>query len=129
VVIFYSFVALLSGFATITLLGLLASLLLRRFVPGCAQQTGRPEPIAVLVWLGSTLLTSAAGGYITTWTARGNPLVQVLVLAIAVLALSALNMLQTRGQRPVWFQLAQVVLAPLGVMCGCLLRVWVLGLL
>ena len=69
------------------------------------------------------------GGYITAAAATGNPLVHVLALGITVLALAAVSALQSRGKLPVWFQLAQVAISPLGVLAGGLIRLRVLGIL
>jgi hypothetical protein len=61
--------------------------------------------------------------------ADANPLVHVLALGIVVLALAALSALQSRGNQPIWYQLAQVAISPLGVLAGGLLRLRVLGIL
>jgi hypothetical protein len=65
----------------------------------------------------------------TAWIAVSNPLIQVLALALVVLLLSAMSVLQARGKYPIWFLLAQVAIAPLGVLAGGLVRLRVLGIL
>ena len=65
----------------------------------------------------------------TAWIANGNPLIQVLMLAIAVLALSALSALQSRGKQPVGYALALIAITPLGVMAGGIVRLRMLGIL
>jgi len=55
--------------------------------------------------------------------------VHALALALIVLALAALSALQTKGNQPVWLQLALVAIAPLGVLAGGLVRLRVLGIL
>lgn len=122
----WAFYSLAAGFALITVLSLIVSAAISRFAPGWDK---RVAPAAVFVQLGSALLTAAAGGYLTTIVAHGNPLVNVLVLAIITLALGALNALQSRGERPIWLALALVAISPLGVFLGCILRLRVLGLL
>jgi hypothetical protein len=82
-----------------------------------------------LVSLTYTFAAAAAGGYITAWAARENFLADVLALAVVVLILGALSALQMRGRQPVWFQIAQVTISPLGVMAGGLLRLRITGLL
>lgn len=124
-----AFLALLSGLATIALLSLGMTTLVGKFTPGWAAGQGRPSPGAVVVQLGSTLLIAAAGGYLTAVVARANPLVHVLALGIAVLALSALSALQAKGTQPILFQLSMVAVSPLGVLAGGLLRLRVLGIL
>jgi hypothetical protein len=66
---------------------------------------------------------------VTTWAAAGNPMIQVLALALVVLLLAALSALQAKGKQPIWYQLALVAIAPLGVLAGGLLRLRVLGIL
>jgi hypothetical protein len=46
-----------------------------------------------------------------------------------VLLLAALSALQAKGKQPIWYQLALVAIAPLGVLAGGLLRLRVLGIL
>ena len=138
-VILHAFFALASGFATIALLSLAFTALLTKLTPSWAEDQGSPEssvgnlrrmePGAVFVHLGSSLLAAACGGYLTAFVAGNNPLVHVLALGIAVLALGALNALQSRGKYPIWYQLAQLAILPLGVLVGGLLRLRVLGIL
>lgn len=132
-VILHTFLALVSGFATVVLLALVLTALLKKIAPHWAEVEGRPGPGAVLVNMGLSFLSAAAGGYVTAWAAAGNPLgnplVQVLALALVVLLLAALSALQARGKQPIWFQLALVAIAPLGVLAGGVLRLRVLGIL
>jgi hypothetical protein len=53
----------------------------------------------------------------------------VLALGVILLALSGLSILQKRGKQPIWFLLAQVAIAPLGVVVGGLVRLRVSGVL
>lgn len=128
-VVVHTFLALLAGFATAALLTAAITVLLRRLTPGWIADVGRPSAGAVVVTLGASFLSAAAGGYVTAVVARGDALVQVLVLAIVLLALTALSVLQQRGQQPVAFQLALVAITPLGAMAGALVRMRVLGLI
>jgi hypothetical protein len=128
-VILHTFLALVSGFATVVLLALVLTALLKKIAPHWAEVEGRPGPGAVLANMGSSFLSATAGGYVTAWAAAGNPLIQVLALALVVLLLAALSALQAKGKQPIWFQLALVAIAPLGVLAGGLLRLRVLGIL
>jgi hypothetical protein len=128
-VILHTFLALVSGFATVVLLALVLTALLKQIAPHWAEVEGRPGPGAVLVNMGLSFLSAAAGGYVTTWAAAGNPMIQVLALALVVLLLAALSALQAKGKQPIWYQLALVAIAPLGVLAGGLLRLRVLGIL
>ena len=128
-VIFHAFLALLAGYATMVVLVIVLTALLTRLVPSWVGSEGRPQPAYVFVNLGYSFLAAAAGGYITAWIAAGNPLVQVLALAMVVLALAALSALQTRGKQPIWYQLVLVAISPIGVFAGGLVRLRVLGIL
>lgn len=141
-VILHAFLALAAGLAAIVLLDLAATALVARFTPSWAIEAAKPEkdegparfgPGAVTVHLGALFLSAAAGGYLSAWMAAlfaaANPLVHVLGLAIIVLTLGALNALQSRGKLPIWLQLSQVALSPIGVLAGGLLRLRVLGIL
>jgi hypothetical protein len=125
----HAFLALLAGFATIAIFIVLATALLRWLTPGWGNTDGRPSPGYVVVHLGYSFLSAAAGGYVTAWAATANPLQHVLVLAIAVLVLAALGALQSRGKQQVLFQLAMIAIAPIGVLAGGLARMRVLGIL
>jgi hypothetical protein len=128
-VILHAFLALSAGLAVLVLLAMGFSALLGRLAPGWAGEQLRPRPASVFVNLGSSFLAAAAGGYATCWMAAGNPLILVLALGLVVLALSALSALQSRGKQPVWYQLALVAIAPMGVLAGGLVRLRVLGIL
>jgi hypothetical protein len=128
-VILHAFLALLAGFGTMAFLVLGMTALLTRMVPSWTATERRPQPGYVVVNLGYSFLAAAAGGYVTAWTGKGNPLVLVLGLGIIVLALAALSALQSRGKQPIWYQLSLVAITPLGVLAGGLVRLRVLGIL
>jgi hypothetical protein len=129
VVILHAFLALLAGFAAMAALVIGMTALLKRMVPSWMGNEGKPQPGYIVVNLGYSFLAAAAGGYITAWTGKGNPLVLVLGLAIIVLALAALSALQSRGKQPTWYQLSLVAITPVGVLAGGLVRLRVLGIL
>jgi hypothetical protein len=128
-VVLHAFLALVSGFATTAALVLVITALLQRLTPGWVGEDGKRNPGYVFVNLGYSFLAAAAGGYVTAWIARHNPLIHVLALAITVLLLAALSALQQRGKQPVWYMLALVAITPLGVLAGGLVRLRVLGIL
>ena len=125
----HAFAALAAGFAVATLLALAMRGLLGMLAPSLAAVEARPGLSYTTVNLGASLLVGAAGGFITAWVAAANPLVHVLALGLILLALAALNVLQMRGQQPIWYQLAQVAVTPLGVLAGGLVRLRMLGIL
>jgi hypothetical protein len=128
-VIAHAFLALAAGFAVMVALVMGLASLIARFVPSWAGSEAKPQPSYAFVNLGSSLVASAAGGYVTAWVAAANPLIHVLALAMVVLALAALSALQSRGKQPIWIQLALVAISPIGVLAGGLMRLRVLGIL
>jgi hypothetical protein len=121
--------ALAAGFAVMVALVMGLAALVARFVPSWTGAEATPQASYVFVNLGSSFLASAAGGYMTAWVAAANPLIHVLALGIIVLALAALSALQSKGKQPVWVQLAQVAISPIGVLAGGLVRLRVVGIL
>ncbi len=128
-VILHAFLALAAGLAVIVALSIAIAATVKITVPSWTREESAPGSAYAFVTLGSSLLVGAVGGYITAAAATGNPLVHVLALGITVLALAAVSALQSRGKLPVWFQLAQVAISPLGVLAGGLIRLRVLGIL
>ena len=128
-VILHAFLALVAGFATMAILVIVLTALLQRLVPSWVGAEGHPQPGYVFVNLGYSFLAASAGGYVTALIAAANPLIHVLALGMVVLALAALSALQSRGKQPIWFQLAQVAVSPIGVLAGGLVRLRVLGIL
>lgn len=128
-VILRTFMALLAGFATMAVLVMGVTALLSRLTPGWVGSEGRPGPGYVFVNLGYSFLAAAAGGYVTACVADVNPLPLVLGLAVVVLVMGAISALQARGRQPVWYQVALLVISPLGVVAGGLVRLRATGVL
>ncbi len=125
--------ALLAGFVVIMTLVYAFTLLLARRVPGFVDRTVRPRPQYMLASLGYSFAAAIAGGYVTAWVAADNPLPKVLMLAIVVLAVSAISALDARrqdarGRKPVALQLAGAVVGAAGVVVGGFIRLRLLGL-
>jgi hypothetical protein len=138
----HAFLALCSGFATVAVLSLILTVLIAKLVPSWAEEPSsttatpagestsqRRSPGGIFVNLGASFLSAAAGGYVASWVAQANPLIHVLALGIIVLVLAALSALQSKGKQPVWYLLAQVVISPVGVLAGGLLRLRLQGIL
>ncbi len=125
----HGFLALLAGFAAMAIVVIALTAALQKIAPSWVGSPGHPRPAYVAVNICYSFLAAAAGGYIAAWIASGNPLRTVLALAIVVLVLGALSALQEKGKQPVWYQLALLTIAPLGVVAGGLVRLRVMGLL
>lgn len=124
----WSFLAIASGFATMALLISLATVLINRTIPEWTEKGAKSKRSYLLINLGYTAAAGIAGGYVTTWVARENPLVYALALAVIVLLLGALSALQLRGQQPILYQVLLTALTPVAVIAGGLLRLRVAGL-
>jgi hypothetical protein len=129
VVIAHAFLALLAGFVCVAIVVVAMTALLQRFAPGWVGAERHPGPAYVFVNLGYSFLAAAAGGYVAAWMAGTAPLNTVLALGVVVLVMGAISALQARGKQPVWYQLALVVIAPLGVVAGGLIRLRTIGVL
>lgn len=127
-VILHAFLALLAGFATMTLLVMVFMMLLARLTPSWAGVEGPPQPGYIFVAVGYSFLAAAGGGCVTAWIAAIHPLEHVLVLGIVVLLLSAMSAMLSKGGQPTWYQLTLVAIMPLGVLAGGLLRLRILGI-
>ena len=127
--VFRGFLALLAGFVTMAFVVVLATAVLQKRAPAFVGAQGSPRPAYVAVNLGYSFLGAAAGGYVTAWIADLNPLHTALALAIVVLAMGAISALQARGKQPVWYQVALLIISPLGVVAGGILRMRMLGLI
>jgi len=110
-----AFLALVAGFLSMAILVGVITAGLMKLSPQWVGVTGHPRPAYVLVNLAYSLLAVMSRGYVTAWTAAGNPWKYVLVLAIIVLLLGALSALQQRGMRPIWYQLLLMLITPAGV--------------
>ncbi len=124
----HAFFALTAGFLTMAVLvGALTGLL--RWLTPSWTQAEKLQPGYIFVNIAYSFLAAAAGGYVTAWLAAANPLYHDLALAIIVLAMAALSAMQQRGKQPVWYLLAMIMLSPLGVFAGGIIRLRVLGIL
>jgi len=124
----HSFLAILAGFITIVGLIGIATALLKRVAPNLAHDDSSPDPFAMAINVGVGLVCSLLGGYITARFAQGNPIVHALMLALAVLLLSALSAVQMKGKQPIYYLLILTTIPPLAVLCGGLLRMHQIGL-
>jgi len=127
--ILHSFIAIGGGFLTIALLIAMATLAEKRLAPDAAAESSQPRRLYLWLNLVYSAVSAAAGGYVTTFLARANPIVHTLALALVVLLLSALSALQLKGKQPVAYQLSLTALTPLAVLGGGILRLKQLGLI
>jgi hypothetical protein len=129
VVTLHAFVALLAGFVTMTALVVAATAFVASLTPSWVGDPCNPNAGYIFVNLGYSFLAAAAGGYVTAWLGRTSPLAHTLVLAVIVLALSGLNAVLSRGKQTLGYQIGLLILSPLGVIAGGLLRLRVLGII
>jgi hypothetical protein len=124
----HSFLAILAGFITIVGLMGIVTALLKHFAPNFTNDDAPPGPFIMAVNVAIGLICSLLGGYITARYAQNNPLVHSLMLALAVLLLSALSALQMKGKQPIYYLLVLTTIPPLAVLGGGLLRLHQIGL-
>jgi hypothetical protein len=123
-----AFLALLAGFLTMALMVAAATAVLAKYIPEWTGTPGQPRAGYIFVNLGYSFAAAIAGGYVTAWIAKDNPLVHALALALIVLLLAAVSAVQQRGQQPIWYQLLLVAVTPAGVVLGGLFRLKVMGI-
>jgi hypothetical protein len=126
--IVHSFLAILAGLITAVGLSGIATALLKRLALDLTRDDTPPDPFVMAVNVGIELVSSLLGGYVTARYAQGNPLSHALMLALAVLLLSALSALQMKGKQPVYYLLVLTIIPPLAVLSGGLLRLRQMGI-
>ncbi|AXC13178.1 hypothetical protein ACPOL_3899 [Acidisarcina polymorpha] len=117
-----SFLALLAGFATMAVLITMVTAAISKTFPRWVGEQDHPRRRYLLLNLVYSAAFAATGGYVTAIIARPDPLRHILMLAIVILVLSALSALQLRGQQSISYQFALIVLTPVAVLAGGLLR-------
>jgi hypothetical protein len=124
-----AFLAIGLGFVTMAVLVIAATGLLARLAPKFVGESGRPRPTYMVVNLLFSAAFAVLGGWVTARLAPlpGNPLTLSLMLALTVLLMSALSAMQLRGQQPISYQLMLIVVSPLAVVLGGLIRMHQLG--
>jgi hypothetical protein len=125
----HSFLAILAGFILIVGLTGIATILLRRLVPSVASVDAQPDALAMMVNIGMALVFSVLGGYVTARYSQGNPVAHAFMLALVVLLLNAVSGVQMKGRQPVYYLMILMVIPPLAVLAGGLLRLHQLGVL
>jgi hypothetical protein len=105
----------------------LATLGIGKSFPRLIGDQAHPRRRYLLLNLAYSAAFAIAGGYVTALIARADPLRNVLMLAIIVLMISALSAMQLRGQQPLPYQFALIVITPLASLAGGLLRMHAAG--
>jgi len=122
-----SFLAILAGFATMAVLVTLATAAITKSFPRLVGDPGHPRRRYMLLNLIYSAAFAASGGYVTAIVAKDDPLRNVFMLAIVILVLSGLSALQLRGQQPLAYQFALIVLTPVAALAGGLLHMHAVG--
>ena len=122
-----SFLAILAGFATMAVLVTLVTLSISNSFPRLIGDQAHPRRRYMLLNLAYSAAFAVAGGYVTALIAKADPLRNVFMLAIVILMISALSALQLRGQQPLIYQFALIVITPIAALAGGLLRMHAAG--
>ena len=123
------FLAILVGFVIMAGLISAVTVALPRMIPAWVELNNSPRmPLMItnLIW---SLISAAAGGYVTARMAISNPLDTALALAIVTLVLGAIGTLQSRQSYPLWYKVLLLIGTPIGVVAGGLIRTEYLGIL
>ena len=125
----HAFLAIAAGFVAMAVLVIGFTSVLTRVAPHFVNRGGRPRLPYMVVNLLSSAAFALLGGWLTARLAPtpGNPLTLSLMLAFTVLLMSALSAIQLRGQQPASYQLTLIVISPLAVVLGGMLRLHQLG--
>jgi hypothetical protein len=125
----HAFLAIAAGFAIMAVLVIGFTAVLTGLAPQFVNQDGRPRPAYMIVNLLFSAAFAVLGGWVTARLAPapGNPLTLSLMLAFAVLLMSGLSAIQLRGQQPLTYQLTLIVISPVAVVLGGMLRLHQLG--
>jgi hypothetical protein len=121
------FLALLTGFVTMVVPVFLINGFLQSRLPEWVGEEGSPRPVYVAVNLLYSFLAAVGGGFVTAFIAHQNALDTALALAIVILVLGALSTLQAKVKPPLWYLVPLLIVSPLGVIAGGLLRIKFLG--
>jgi hypothetical protein len=118
---------MLVGFVIMAGLVSVVTAALPRMVPDWVELDGSPRRPLVVANLCWSFFAATAGGYVTAWIASANPLDTALALAIVILVLGGIATLQSRERYPIWYLVLLLVITPIGVVAGGLIRMKVLG--
>jgi hypothetical protein len=121
------FLALLIGFVNMVVPVFMITGFLQSRVPEWVGEEGSPRPAYVAVNLFYSFLAAVGGGFVTALIAHQNALDTALALAIVILVLGTLSTLQAKVRPPLWYQVPLLIVSPLGVIAGGLLRIKFLG--
>ncbi|MDQ6893021.1 MAG: hypothetical protein M3167_10120 [Acidobacteriota bacterium] len=116
-----SILAVVAGFAAMSLLVVIATAVAIRLNPGGRGPVHAPTPTYLVVNLCYSALAAVLGGFLAALLAGRAPLVHAGVLAAVVVAMSLVSMKRYAGQQPMWYQITLLVLMPTFVLCGGLL--------
>lgn len=125
--VFGGFLAMLVGFVLMAGLISVVTASLPRLVPSWVELDGTPRRPLIATNLSCSFFAAAAGGYVTAWIASENPLDTALALAIVMLVLGAIGTMQSRQKYPLWYLLLLLIVTPIGVVAGGLIRMKILG--
>jgi peptidoglycan/LPS O-acetylase OafA/YrhL len=120
--VFRSVIAVLAGYAAMSVLVVATTAALTKLWPSSSEED-QPTPAYIAVNLAYSSLFAAAGGYVTSALARRSPLGHSIALAGLVLVLGAIYSIQSSGgKQPRWYLALLPVLSAGGATAGGYIR-------
>jgi len=123
------FLAMLVGFVVMAALVSAVSATLPKLIPSWVDLDGSPRRPLIIANLCWSFVSAVSGGYVTAWVARANPLDTALALAFVILVLGGLATVQARERYPFWYIALLLIVTPLGVVAGGLVRMKVMAMM
>ena len=123
------FVAMLAGFTITAGLTSAVSVLLPKLVPAWAGRDGSPRRPLLVAYVGVSFVAASVGGYVAALIAADYPLATALALGIVTLVLGGVGTLQSGEKYPLWYLILLLIVTPIGVVAGGLIRMKALGAL
>ncbi len=118
-----SFLAIAAGFLLIAILTAIATAISRRLLRDSTTGREGPSRASMVLDLVVSVIFGAAGGVVTAFLAPSRPLVHALLLALAVLVISALAAFELRHTHSAFYQAAVLALTPMATLGGGILEV------
>jgi hypothetical protein len=94
-----------------------------------AGRDGSPRRPLLVAYVGVSFVAASVGGYVAALIAADYPLATALALGIVTLVLGGVGTLQSGEKYPLWYLILLLIVTPIGVVAGGLIRMKAVGAL